>query len=305
MNSYKNIFRLSYMLIAGIALLNACQPEHGGTLGNPPKADFSSSVNSNGYTVLLVNKSSGPGIAYWAIPSINLGFSDLRGDSIKLNITFPGTYEVKMRVFGQGGVDSVKQNITTTQPNPDACKSTSALGFIASCTVKTWKLLPDAGAYKVGPGPDDGSWWSNGAGDVPARSCEFDDEYKFTFNSAGTFTYNSHGDFFGDGYMGDNTSSCQAESNFTTTQKPWGSGTFSYSVIPGGGVNHLGQLKLIGLGAHMGLQKVTTTGEIPSGPVSSITYDILSMTPNAGGDILVIGVNYAPGSWWTFTFKSF
>lgn len=305
MKSYNSILKFSSLLILGVAaVLDACQPDQGGSLGNPPKADFASTVGSNGYSVVLVNKSAGPNIAYWAIPGINLGFSDLKGDTIKLNFTFPGTYEVKMRAFGQGGVDSTKQMVTTTQADPSACDPTKALGFIASCTVKTWKLMPAAGAYQVGPNPNDGSWWSNGAGDVSARACEFDDEYKFTFNAAGTFVYNSHGDFFGDGYMGDNTSSCQPESNFTTTQKPWGSGTFKFSVIPGGGINKLGQLKLIGLGAHMGLQKVTEKGEISSGPVSAITYDILSMTQNSGGDVLVLGANFG-GGWWTFTFKSF
>ena len=99
------------------------------------------------------------------------------------------------------------------------------------------------------------------------------------------------------------SASCEPESNFTPTQAPWGSGTFTYSVIDGTGVNKLGQLKVIGLGAHMGLQKVTSNGENTSGPVSAITYDIISMTQDPNGDILVLGINLGYG-WWTFTFKS-
>ncbi|MBI1767864.1 MAG: hypothetical protein HYR67_05795 [Bacteroidetes bacterium] len=304
MKTQKNIFSIGTLFMIGLVLLDACQPDKAAELGDPPKASFTSAVDANGYSVTLSNTSAGPTIAYWSVPGMNLGYSDLKGDVVTINFTFPGTYTVKMRAIGHGGMDSTKVDVTTTKPNPEACKSTAALGFIASCTSKKWKLIPAAGAYKIGPGPNDGSWWSNGAGDVTSRACEFDDEYTFSFDAAGTFVYNSHGDFYGDGYMGDNSNACQPESNFTAKQAPWGSGGHNYAVIPNAGLNKLGQLKVIGLGAHMGLQKVTTSSENASGPVSSITYDILSMTQDPNGDVLVLGANMGWG-WWTFTFKSF
>jgi len=49
----------------------------------------------------------------------------------------------------------------------------------------SWKLAPVAGAFKVGPGVDDGSWWQNSEGDVETRACLFDDEY--VFHADGTF----------------------------------------------------------------------------------------------------------------------
>ena len=51
--------------------------------------------------------------------------------------------------------------------------------------VGTWKLAPSAGAMKVGPGIDDGGWWSNSGADVETRACLFDDEY--IFHEDGTF----------------------------------------------------------------------------------------------------------------------
>ena len=48
-----------------------------------------------------------------------------------------------------------------------------------------WKLSPEAGALKVGPGVDDGSWWANSLEDVTTRACYFDDEYMF--NADGSF----------------------------------------------------------------------------------------------------------------------
>lgn len=287
------------------SLLPSCSKEATGSLGSLPKAAFNATVQSNGYSVALQNATSTPTIAYWKVPALNLGYSDLTGDTLTLNFTFPGTYNVQMLAEGQGGLDTLAKDVTTTQPNPYACDTAKALGFIASCTSKTWKLNPDAGAYKVGPsGPDDGSWWSSSVADVTTRSCEFDDEYTFSFDANGTFVYNSHGDFFGDGYMGDNTGTCQPESNYTAVQKPWGSGTFKFAVIEGAGVKKLGQLKVIGLGAHIGLQKVTNAGENTSGPVSSITYDIIRKLHMNGYDIMVLGVNLGYG-WWTFTLRSY
>ena len=51
--------------------------------------------------------------------------------------------------------------------------------------VGTWKMAPIMGAMKVGPYPDDGSWWSSSEGDVEGRACLFDDEY--VFNADGSF----------------------------------------------------------------------------------------------------------------------
>ena len=47
----------------------------------------------------------------------------------------------------------------------------------------TWKLAPVEGAFKVGPNPDDGSWWQNSADDVTTRACLFDDGYVFVCSS--------------------------------------------------------------------------------------------------------------------------
>jgi hypothetical protein len=304
----RKTFWASFGLLALVSasLFYACKPEAGGSLGVKPTADFATiTAGSDANTLILINKSSGPAIPYWAVPAVNLGYSDLKGDSVKVHFIFAGTYQVKLMVSGNGGIDSATKTVTIAQNDPTACQGT-AQGFIAGCTSKTWKLNPDAGAYKVGPsGPDDGSWWSSSVGDVTARSCEFNDTYTFSFDAAGTFVYDNKGDFYDDGYMGNQTNTCEPSSNYTAIQKPWGSGTFNYAIIPNAGVNKLGQLKVIGLGAHIGLQKVVTGGENTSGPVSSITYDIISMTHNAAGyDILKLGINLGYG-WWTFTLRSY
>lgn len=220
-------------------------------------------------------------------------------------VYFPymGNYTIRLLAYGQGGMDSTSQVINVAANDPNACNGTQ-LGFITSCTSKKWKLDPAAGAYKVGPGPNDGSWWSSGAGDVTWRFCEFNDEYIFTFSAARSFVYDNKGDFYGDGYLGDNSHTCQPSSNYTAVQAPFGSGNFTYNFTPNAGVAGLGQLQVVGTGAHIGLQKVRNGGEAPT-PASSVTYDVLAMTAGPGYDLLTVGVHIGGGAWWTFRLRSF
>ncbi|MEP7144236.1 MAG: hypothetical protein ABI707_15235, partial [Ferruginibacter sp.] len=191
------------------------------------------------------------------------------------------------------------------QSDNNACVNTQ-LGFLAGCTSKKWKLNPDAGAYKVGDqGAGSGNWWSSPASEATARACEFNDEYTFTFDANGTFVYDNKGDFYGDSYLGNNTGTCQPSANYTTVQAPWGSGTFKYSFTQNAGVNNLGQLTVMGLGAHIGIQKARNGAEITN-PATSVTYDILSATHYAAGyDIMTIGVNIGGAGWWSFTLRSY
>ncbi|MEO7265412.1 MAG: hypothetical protein ABIW38_10885 [Ferruginibacter sp.] len=222
-------------------------------------------------------------------------------------VYFPylGSYTIKLLAFGQNGIDSSRQVINVTANDPSACVGTQ-LGFITSCTSKKWKLDPVGGAYKVGPGPNDGSWWTSGAGEVTGRPCEFNDEYTFVFSASKTFSYDNKSDFYGDGYLGDNSFNCQPSSNYTAVQAPWGSGTFTYNFTQGAGVAGLGQLTVVGLGAHIGLQKVRNGSEVTS-PATSITYDVLAATHDVPGnyDLLTLGVAIGAPGWWTFRLRSY
>lgn len=286
--------------------LGGCTPDFKGEeLGALPNADFEVLPGSDANTVILVNKSDQKSIPYW---SVSTGAS-LSGDSAQLRLIFAGTYQVTMTAAGRGGLSTVTKDVTITASDPSACDPAKALGFIAGCTSKTWKLNPEAGTYKVGEGPDAGNWWASGAGDVTARSCEFNDEYIFSFNAEGTFVYDNKGDFYADGYMGSGSNGCEPNSNLTGAQTAWASGNFNFTVIEGAGVRNLGQLRVSGLGAHIGLQKVHNGGETTSGPAgTSITYDILEMSRNVGGagyDILKVGTNIGGAGWWTFTLRSY
>jgi PKD repeat protein len=301
--------------LVGLVVFFGCKKEATLKLGTTPTPDFAATVGSDGHTVTLVNKSSTASIPYWAAPDVNLGYGDLQGDSAKVNFIFPGTYTIKMLVVGQGGLDSLTKTVTTTQPDPNACSATTALGFLASCTQKTWTLNPAAGAFAVGQYAGDGGWWTSGAAQVTERPCLFNDEYTFKFNKAGDFIYNDHGDFWTDGGTGwPGAAGCYADSQYSAGQQAWGSGNFHYVIIPGAGVKGLGQIKLIGFGAHFALQKPINGNDAPNVvTANSVTYDIWSMQRNltdGGGtyDLLVVTLHYGNWSptdgWWTYTFIS-
>lgn len=288
-----------------ITVFYACKPDMGnsglGALFNPAFTVIPNTTNPNNLT--LVNKSSTATIPYWKTSTGVIA----QGDSAKVNFVFAGTYSITLYVVGHGGLDSITQQVTIAQNDPTACVGTT-LGFIAGCTSKTWKLNPVSGAYKVGPNaPADSSWWGSGASDVTGRACEFNDTYTFSFNAAGTFVYNNGGDFYDDGYMGLKLGTCEPSANYLSNQTPWGSGTFKYLFIPGGGAKNLGQIKLVGLGAHIGLQKVTNDAETTGGPVAtSVTYDISSMTHDpAGFDLMELAVHTGGFEWWTFKLRSY
>lgn len=294
--------------IAGLAavvafsfLLNACKYDVKG-LTEAPKATFTVTPLSGVPNKYVLTSTSQNAFRYdWDKASGSFA----TGKQVD-TVYFPymGTYTIGLRVFGQGGMDETSAPIVVAANDPTACQGTQ-LGFITSCTSKKWKLDPAAAAYKVGPGPNDGSWWSSGAGDVTGRACEFNDEYTFTFSAARTFNYDNKGDFYGDGYLGDNSHTCQPSANYTSAQAGWGTGSFTYTFVPNAGVAGLGQLTVTGHGAHIGLQKVRNGGEVTSGPASAITYDVLAMTPMGGYDLLTVGVAIGGGGWWTFRLRSF
>ncbi|NWJ50217.1 MAG: hypothetical protein HXX14_05085 [Bacteroidetes bacterium] len=312
---YSNWLKLGFVLLAVGSIFYACKPDSKiADLGAKPKADFNIVMGADGHSVMLVNKSNIAVMPYWKAADLNLGYSDLKGDTIKLNYTFPGTYTVQLLVAGSGGLDSISKTVTTTKADPTACSSTNPLGFLASCTQKTWKMNPAPGAFKVGQFAGGGEWWSSGAQEVIDRYCAFNDTYTFKFNASGDFMFDDKGDFFSDGYIGINpTTTCQTVNQYTTAQKPWGSGNFKYAVIPGGGIKGLGQIKVIGVGAHIGIPKAINNNETPNGATAtSVTYDIWSMQhvtdPNGDYDLLMLTLHYgnwsATEGWWTFTLRA-
>ncbi|MGA1976781.1 MAG: hypothetical protein ABSG89_02880 [Bacteroidales bacterium] len=314
------------LVFAGLIMFFGCKKGATLSLGVIPKASFTATVESDGHTVFLVNTTSTPSMAYYAAPDINLGFNDLKGDTASVNFTFAGTYTIKMLAVGAGGVDSASTQVTTTVPDPAGCDPSKPLGFIASCTQKTWKVNPAAGAFIVSQFPGgNGYWWGNGTSDITGRSACFNDEYTFKYDRAGDFVFNDQGDWFNDGSYPGSPGGNNSDNLYTAKQAAWGSGNFNYSVSSGTGIMKLGQLKVMGFGAHLVLQApINGSDTAKYVTASSVTYDIWNMkkdTTDATGtyDLLTLTIQYCascgtgsyngnsnfPAGWWTYVLRSY
>lgn len=209
-------------------------------------------------------------------------------------VYFPdkGDYTVKLRVYGQSGMDSTLQVVKVAADDPAAMTPLKALTNKSS---KTWVLEPAAGALWIGP-DNATTWWANNTADVTdsKRTCLFNDEYTFNFN--GSFAFNDKGDMRVDDENGQAWPTdiglpidCHPMTAIPDKYKAWGSGNFTFSITGN-------KLTVKGLGAHMGLYKVGDAGTSPA-PETQITYDIVEYSPTR----LVIKKVYSWGQW-RFTF---
>jgi len=297
----RNLLVVFGLLTIGIiTVLNSCKPEVSNVgLGILPKADFTYIADAtNPNHLILINKTGTPSIPYW---STSTGGS-VQGDSAVVSFVFAGTYTITLYADGQGGIDSITKTVVIAQNDPNACNS--PLGFVAGCVSRTWKLQPKASALEVGPsGPGDGSWWGNAIGDTLARSGDFDDRYTFYFDANRDYSFNDNKTFYSDNYLASTTYATLPDNLMYPTCALWQSGNYTYNFIPNAGKAGLGQIQLVGLGAHLGIPKVTNTVETTVPTVASVTYDIISMTTDSNGlghmELAINTVNTA-NEWWTF-----
>jgi hypothetical protein len=159
--------------------------------------------------------------------------------------------------------------------------------------VGTWKLKEAAGSLAVGPNQGDGSWWSNSVADVTTRACLFDDSVRFEAN--GSMTQYMDGNTWLEGWQGMTPEGCGSPvaPHDGTTNSPY---TYNYS-------NATGELTTIGIGAHIGLSKVTNSGELSAAsppPVpSSVTY-LITLADN--DNTMIADINFG-GGWWRFVYE--
>ena len=166
-----------------------------------------------------------------------------------------------------------------------------AAQFTEADFVGAWTLAPEAGALKVGPGYDDGSWWANSTDDLTTRACLFDDQY--VFNPDGTFENVLGADTWVEGWQGADP----ADVCGTPIAPHDGSAAATWSID-----SKAGTLTLTGVGAYLGIPKVTDTGELaaPGDAPASITYPIELIED---GNSMRIALDLGWG-WWTFKLSS-
>jgi len=291
------------VLIIGY-LFTACSDSTTGSheLGPKPKAKFTVTPVS-GKTNTFLLKSNSEDVFMWRW-NVGDGTGWKKGSETD-TAYYPrkGNYTAKLMVFAGGGSDTTQQAISVEKDDPNGCYGNlKALTACDSGDSKTWVLNPDAGALWVGPPDFSATWWSNLAGDVQIRSCQFNDEY--TFSKDGTLERKLNGDFWVDNDNGTDPypsdiianndgsmmAGCYDWSVINSKYSAWGSDTFDFKM-------NGDQLTISGEGAYLAMYKVGDTGTTPS-PEGEITYKIISLTK----DKMVVAKIYPGSLAWQFTF---
>ena len=196
-----------------------------------------------------------------------------------LDLTKVNTGMVIFPLFGE--TDGVVYRLDNIEwRNPSASGGEEASGPL----VGQWRIAPEAGALKVGPGEFDGSWWQLGEADVTTRACLLDDLY--VFRADGTFKNVLGDETWLEGWQGvDEGCGAPIEPHDGSVPATW-----SYDA-------GAGKVTLEGQGAFLGLAKANNNGQLdaPYEAPASITYNVYVEEDGS----LTVSVDYQSG-WWTY-----
>ena len=204
-----------------------------------------------------------------------------------------GTYTMRVEA-ASGSININWFSFAPTDAEADDPPEAIENSLTASSLVGDWKLAPVEKAMGVGPSPGSSSYWASGEETITERPCLFDDVFRF----------GSGGAFFN--VMGDETwietwQSGSADACGTPVSPHDGNASASYTFNESSK-----ELVLSGLGAHLGLPKVTNQGELdssnpPSVP-QSITYEIVAST-SSSMTVQIELLDSEENDWyWTFKF---
>jgi hypothetical protein len=217
---------------------------------------------------------------------------------IEYKFTVDGWNDQEIFTGTESCIDPTPDNYNNRyyQVSVDATLATVCFGSCDPCLtvspelVGTWKLKEEAGSLAVGPSQGSAQWWFNNLTDVTTRSCLFDDSLKF--NADGSFIHYMDGNTWLEAWQGANPDGCgvPVAPHDGTTNAPY---TYSYN-------SATGELTTIGIGAHLGLSKVTNGGELtsPANTPNSITY-LITLSNN--NNTMTADINFGIG-WWRFVY---
>lgn len=284
----KNLFKYFFAFL--LITVFGCEPEVEDkiSLGETPTASFDIVSGSTPNDFTLVNTTEGAFITQWVVQSNGT----FEGETSEISIPLKGDYEVTMTTFNSGGSSSLTKTLVVTEDDPNNCFGN--MEILTGCDQKVWKVASEAGALNVGSNIEE-SWWGNSEADLVDRACLFNDEYIFKAN--GEFVYDNKGDFWADtDGNGDIWPSdmdldpgCHAGTEWPEKYNAWDSGSHSFTI-------NNESITVAGEGAHLGLYKVGTSGEVMS-PQSSVTLSIHEISETR----MVLFADYS-GVVWRLTF---
>jgi PKD repeat protein len=166
-----------------------------------------------------------------------------------------GTYTVKLRVYGPGGIDSAAQTITVASDDPAAYTPFKLL------TAHSWKLNPDpaSNAIIVGTEANPAAYYAGG----PLVACQSDDVYTFAANN--TLTYKANGATYNAGNIAPNYT-CGADRSYSNV-------AFTFSNTIGAGLAGIATIQLPGT-------PPTNFIGVTDVPAENV-YRIISISPTA------------------------
>jgi len=202
-----------------------------------------------------------------------------------------GEYTVTLTATSSNGVKDVfTVQIVIADPDVELAK-------LVGATEKTWKLLRDVstGRYplEVGPANFSSIWWAMGRqnDELANRPCMLNDEW--IFRRGGEMEFDSKGDYWAEGGVFFPSNICASTDQMVGLSgedlTAWGSGVHSFELTSGDQPT----LKVIGLGAYIGLSKVATDAEVKV-PQQSVTYSIIKLS-DGPVDTLVLQTSYMTG----------
>lgn len=298
---------------------------------------------ANAQNLELISTSRYEQSASWSVTDKDgnsMGIYD--GDTAKVTLASAGTYSVRLTATGYGGLtDTLTQMVTITQDNPYGNDPNGIFGILnglgLGLTQRTWVAERVINSVIVWDNYTDclnqiagggGAWWAFGAGEIATdgtgRDGYLDDQYTFTAGTTGQLIYDDNKTVYLDqggstwtkalpAPWNDSLGTVSSTTLYNTVPalKPWGSGTFSYTITTAPtGAMHLGTITLKGTGAHFGLPDKANSGDQTVPTATSVTYDVLKINPGltdagtgATYDEMIIGLQES-GLVWTFMFRS-
>jgi PKD repeat protein len=275
------LFGTSLLLLVLVTFIQSCKEDD----PDPEViASFTFALDPNDFrTVIFTNESQNYSTLAW-------DFDDGSALSTEVNPTHTfaadGEYNVTLTATASSGgkSDTYTKTITITDPDVILSKLTGA-------TSKTWKLLRDVSLnqypLEVGPPAHNEIWWAFGKNEpLGVRPCMLNDEW--TFNRDGSMVFDDKGDYWAEGtiYPEGSNNDCFSSSSPMINQdgadvSAWKSGTHQFELLETGTV-----LKVKGLGAFIGLQKVATHKEVKV-PQEEITFNVISLADGPVDTLIV------------------
>lgn len=211
----------------------------------------------------------------------------------------PGDYTVKLVAKNSAGASAdFSKAITLTDPD-------AAYKLLTGDVSKTWKLYREGVSMSLGENPENpGSWWP-GLENNGERPCLYYQE--FTFYYDGSYEFEDNGMFWGE--YGVFNGQWNYEICFEAIAEnminldgidvsAWLSGVHSFTYDPS-----VGTATINGMGAWIGIPKLTTTGETTV-PVESTTFNV-EITQETGYDLMTVSFNYGDGGYWQIVYVNY